>query len=62
MWQEKFESTKDKQWDIFAEMVSQEIVVSGTKTLEDVFSFEQLSQVLRNISPVAQVLSLLKRY
>ncbi|MCL2932023.1 MAG: hypothetical protein MGG11_06990 [Trichodesmium sp. MAG_R03] len=53
MWQEKFESTKDKQWDIFAEMVSQEIVVSGTKTLEDVFSFEQLSQVLRNISPVA---------
>ena len=41
LWQEKFEATKDEQWDILAEMVRQEIVTGETKALEDFFGFEQ---------------------
>ncbi len=37
LWQEKFGATKDKQWDILAEMVRQEIVAGETKALEDVY-------------------------
>ncbi|MEM1170040.1 MAG: hypothetical protein AAGJ08_13425 [Cyanobacteria bacterium P01_H01_bin.35] len=41
LWQEKFEATKDEQWDILAEMVRQEIVAGETEALEDIFGFEQ---------------------
>ncbi|WP_293137032.1 hypothetical protein [Okeania sp. SIO3I5] len=41
LWQEKFEATKDEQWNILAEMVRQEIVAGETETLNFFF-------VLRN--------------